>query len=315
VIYSVRHRTTYTYEEPVTFARCVFRLTPRSSATQTVLQSTVHVTPRPLSMVKGAGPFGEQTLTAVIDKPHRELVIEARSRVDVHAPPVGDPLDSEPWEVVHAAAYETGVLGPEGPAVFLYPTRRTPDAPAITDYARASFSRGRPIVDAAADLMRRMHADFVYDPEATTVSTPAVEAFKARHGVCQDFAHIMIAGLRGLGLAAAYVSGYLRTIPPPGQPRLEGADATHAWVSVWCGEARGWIGFDPTNAVFAENDHIVLAIGRDYSDVAPIDGVILAPGVQTLKVEVDVIPDERPPPLAGGSRTARAVGSESAAAG
>ena len=123
------------------------------------------------------------------------------------------------------------------------------------------------------------------------VISSAAEAFTARHGVCQDFAHVMISGLRGLGLAAGYVSGYLRTVPPPGRPRLEGADATHAWVSVWCGEKRGWIGFDPTNAVFAENDHIVLAIGRDYGDVAPIDGIILAPGVQTLKVEVDVIPD------------------------
>ncbi len=305
MIYSVRHSTTYTYEAPVTFARCVFRLTPRSSTTQTVLESMVTVTPRPSSTVRGAGPFGEQTLTVVIDNPHRELDIEARSRVDVHALPIGDPLDSERWEVVRSSAYETPLLGPEGPALFLYPTRRTPDARAITDYARASFSSGRPIIDAAAELMSRMHADFVYDPEATTVSTPTVEAFNARHGVCQDFAHIMISGLRGLGLAAAYVSGYLRTFPPPGQPRLEGADATHAWVSLWCGEERGWIGLDPTNAVFAVNDHIVLAVGRDYSDVAPIDGVILAPGVQTLKVEVDVVPDERLPPSADPDRVWR----------
>ena len=305
MIYSVRHSTTYTYEEPVTFARCVLRLTPSSSATQTVLESRVAVTPRPSSSAKGVGPFGEQTLTVVIDKPHRVLGIEARSRVDVHARPIGDPADSEPWEVVRARAYETRQLGPEGPAVFLYPTRRTPNSPAITDYARASFPEGRPILVAAAELMTRMHADFTYDPEATTVSTPAAEAFSGRHGVCQDFAHVMISGLRGLGLAAAYVSGYLRTVPPPGQPRLEGADATHAWVSVWCGDQRGWIGFDPTNAVFAEDSHIVLAVGRDYSDVAPIDGVILAPGVQTLKVEVDVIPDEEFPSLPDPDSTRR----------
>ena len=291
MIYTLRHSTTYTYEEPVTFARCILRLTPRSSATQSVLKAAVAVTPIPSSTVEGTGPFGEQTLTVVIDTPHRELVIEGRSRVDVHAPPIGDPSDSEPWEVVRARAYETGPLGPEGPAAYLYPTRRTPNSPAITEYARASFSAARPIVEAAAELMTRMHSDFKYDPEATTVSTLAVEAFTARHGVCQDFAHVMISGLRGLGLAAGYVSGYLRTVPPPGRPRLEGADATHAWVSVWCGEKRGWIGFDPTNAIFAENDHIVLAMGRDYADVAPIDGIILAPGVQTLKVEVDVIPD------------------------
>jgi transglutaminase-like putative cysteine protease len=291
VIYGLRHRTTYTYEDPVTFARCVLRLTPQSSATQTVLRSTVAVTPRPSSSLEGAGPFGEKTLTVVIDRPHRELVIEGRSRVDVHALALDDPSDSAPWERLRDHAYETRALGPEGPATYLYPTRRTPLAPAITEYARESFAAGRPIIEAAAELMTRMHADFVYDPEATTVSTPAVEAFAARHGVCQDFAHIMISSLRGLGLPAAYVSGYLRTIPPPGRPRLEGADATHAWVSVWCGDEAGWIGFDPTNAIMVENDHIVLAVGRDYSDVAPIDGIILAPGVQTLKVEVDVAPE------------------------
>jgi transglutaminase-like putative cysteine protease len=291
VIYGLRHRTTYTYEEPVTFARCVLRLTPQSSATQTVLRSTVAVTPRPSSSLEGTGPFGEKTLTVVIDRPHRELVIEGRSRVDVHVPPLPDPAASQAWEQLRGEAYETRALGPDGPASYLYPTRRTPVAPAITEYARKSFAAGRPIVEAAAELMTRMHADFVYDPEATTVSTPALEAFAARHGVCQDFAHIMISGLRGLGLPAAYVSGYLRTIPPRGRPRLEGADATHAWVSLWCGDEAGWIGFDPTNAILAENDHIVLAVGRDYSDVAPIDGIILAPGVQTLKVEVDVAPE------------------------
>jgi transglutaminase-like putative cysteine protease len=292
VIYSLRHRTTYDYEDDVTFARCVLRLTPRSSATQTVLKSIINVTPKPSATREGRGPFGEQTLTVIIDRPHDELVIEARSTVDVHAPRVGDPADSPPWEVVRSLGYETASLAPEGPAPYLYPTRRTPTVPAITDYARTSFTPGRPIIEAGADLMTRMRADFVYDPEATNVSTTVQEAFAERHGVCQDFAHIMISGLRGLGLAAAYVSGYLRTVPPPGKPRLEGADATHAWVSIWCGEARGWISFDPTNAVLVENDHIVLAVGRDYSDVAPIDGVILAPGVQTLKVEVDVIPND-----------------------
>ncbi len=291
MIYTLVHRTTYAYEDPVTFARCVLRLTPQSSASQTVLKIAISVTPRPSNSLSGTGPFGEKTLTVVIDKPHDELVIEANSRIDVHAPPVGDPEDSAPWEAIRARAYDTGALGPEGPAAYLYPTRRTPNAPAITEYARLSFPSGRPIIAAAAELMTRMRHDFTYDPEATTVSTAALEAFEARRGVCQDFAHIMIAGLKGLGLPAAYVSGYLRTIPPAGRPRLQGADATHAWVGVWCGEDRGWIGFDPTNAVIVENDHIVLAMGRDYSDVAPIDGVILAPGVQTLTVEVDVIPD------------------------
>jgi transglutaminase-like putative cysteine protease len=290
MIYAVRHRTTYAYEDEVTYARCVLRLTPRASADQTVLASQITVTPTPAQTTRRTGPFGEEVLSVVVSSPHKSLIIEARSRVDVHTTPIGLAF-SPVWESVRARALEAPQLGPDGPAAFLYATRRTPVTPAITDYARISFTPGRPIVEAAGELMSRMHADFIYDPEATDVSTPAPRAFAERHGVCQDFAHIMICGLRGLGLPAAYVSGYLRTRPPPGRPRLEGADATHAWVRLWCGETTGWVGFDPTNDLIVENDHIVLAIGRDYADVAPIDGIILAPGEQTLKVEVDVAPE------------------------
>jgi len=159
----------------------------------------------------------------------------------------------------------------------------------VTAYASASFAPGAGILGSAADLMRRIRRDFKYDPKATVISTPLKEVFEKRHGVCQDFAHVMIAGLRGLGLPAAYVSGYLRTIPPPGKPRLQGADATHAWVSVWCGAALGWIGFDPTNDLLVENDHIILAIGRDFSDVSPVDGIIVGSRKQKLNVAVDVL--------------------------
>ena len=292
MIYWVRHRTTYTYEAQVTYARCVLRLTPPSNAAQTVLENAVVLTPAPSDSLGRTGPFGEATLTVVIDKPHKTLVIEATSWVDVHAPPVASPADSPAWETIREVSFESSALGSDSPASFLYPTARTPITAEMTDFARLSFPAGRSIVEAAADLMTRIHADFVYDAEATTVSTPAPEAFAVRRGVCQDFAHIMIAGLRGLGLPAAYVSGYLRTSPPPGRPRLQGADATHAWVSLWSGDERGWIGFDPTNAILAQNDHIILATGRDYGDVAPIDGVTLAPGEQALKVEVDVIPED-----------------------
>jgi transglutaminase-like putative cysteine protease len=292
VIYALRHRTTYTYEEPVSFARCVLRLTPRTSDTQTVLASAIKVTPEPSDVLEGVGPFGEHTRTVVIDTPHTTLVIDAHARVDVHAAPLPDPRHSPAWEAVRAEGFQSRDLSPDGPAAYLYPTRRTPAAPAITEYARQSFAGGRAIVEAAVELMTRIRDEFTYDPDATTVSTPALTAFNARHGVCQDFAHVMISGLKGLGLPAAYVSGYLRTVPPPGKPRLEGADATHAWISLWCGEKQGWVGFDPTNALVVQNDHIVLAIGRDYSDVAPIDGILLAPGAQTLKVEVDVIPQD-----------------------
>ncbi len=296
MIYTIDHRTTYVYEKSVGFARCVLRLTPATTSTQTLLSIAVTVTPEPTTIVTRDGPFGERTQTIVIDKAHSELVITGHSRVDVGAGKGHDQYNSETWEAVRAQAFGTRLLGTEGPAAYLYPTRRTPVVAAITDYARASFTLGRPIIAAAADLMERMYADFTYDPETTTVSTPAAQAFEARSGVCQDFAHIMISGLHGLGLSAAYVSGYLRTNPPPGKPRLAGADATHAWVSVWCGEADGWIGFDPTNAVLTRQDHIVLAVGRDYSDVAPIDGIVLSPGSQTLKVEVDVVPDSEKVP-------------------
>jgi len=295
--YRLRHRTTYSYERAVGFARCVLRLTPRSSATQTVLESAITVTPEPSARLVRLGPFGAEILTVTVDRPHTALVIEANSRIDVHVPPPGDPEASHPWDAIRGRALNTADLGPDGPASYLFPTPRTPIVPAITDYARASFAPGRPIIAAAFELTNRIYREFKYDPGATEVSTPVAQAFAARHGVCQDFAQIMICGLRGLGLPVKYVSGYLRTIPPPGQPRLEGADATHAWVAVWCGDQAGWVGFDPTNAILAGNDHLVLAIGRDYADVAPIDGVILASGDQTLKVEVDVIPEGEPEPV------------------
>ena len=160
---------------------------------------------------------------------------------------------------------------------------------AVSAYAATSFADGIGILASAVDLMHRIHAEFRYDRKATVISTPLDEVFAKRHGVCQDFAHVMIAGLRGLGLPAAYVSGYLRTIPPPGKPRLQGADATHAWVSLWCGPDLGWIGFDPTNDLLVENDHIILGVGRDFSDVSPIDGIILGSPKQKLNVAVDVL--------------------------
>ena len=292
MIYTLRHRTTYAYGNSVSFARCVLRLTPNSSPGQTVLQTALKVSPEPTLYDERIGPFGEVMVTVMIDKPHEALVIEANSRIDVHAAPLPYYAASQPWEQVRAAAFAAPGLEANGPAVFLYPTKRTPKLAPITEYARISFPPGRPIIEAVADLMTRIYHEFKYDPGATEVSTPVLEAFNARHGVCQDFAHIMICGLRGLGLPTSYISGYLRTIPPEGQPRLEGADATHAWITVWCGEGVGWIGFDPTNAILAQNDHIELGVGRDYSDVAPIDGIILGGRQQILTVEVDVIPEE-----------------------
>lgn len=286
--YRLTHRTTYRYDQPVTFAQCVLRLTPASSARQTVTRDRVDISPAPARIEPEPGPFGEPTLRVRIDAPHTRLVITATSSIDVHT--YWPAPDGMSWEAVRAEAMASRDLSATGPSAFLYPTAAAPLVSAITDYARASFPPGRPLLEAAEDLMRRIKADFVYDDEATDVSTPAAAAFAARRGVCQDFAHIMICGLRGLGLPAAYVSGYLRTVAPAGQARLIGADATHAWAQLWCGEVVGWVGFDPTNALMALDDHVVLAVGRDYADAAPIKGLILTPGAQALTVEVDLAP-------------------------
>jgi len=296
VIYTIRHRTTYTYDSTLTFARCVIRLTPQSNALQTVFESDVRVTPDPTQRSSRIGPFDEETISVTVEQPHDELIIESHCRVEVLPPPVDKSNAGPGWETVRADSLQTGDLGAESPASFIYPTARTPIVAEITEFARESFPPGGSIVAGADQLMRRIHDEFAYDPTATDVTTPIAEAFAAKRGVCQDFAHIMIAAVRGLGLPAAYVSGYLRTIPPAGQPRLEGADATHAWVRVWCGPGLGWIGFDPTNAIRSSEDHITLAVGRDYGDVAPVDCIMLASGEQTLKVEVDVIPDGEPWP-------------------
>lgn len=290
MIYDVRHLTTYTYAKPVSFARCALRLALREDADQTVLASSLTLTPAPARLEERRGQFGERVATATIETPHRELTILATARVDVTRPQLPRPLAGRAWEQVRDEAFAATALDLAAPAHFLHPTAMTALNAAITAYAAHSFAPGRPVLEAAFDLTRRITAEFAYDAAATGVTTPAIEAFEARHGVCQDFAHIMISGLRGIGLPAGYVSGYLRTLPPPGRPRLAGADATHAWVTLWCGPALGWIGFDPTNALVVAGDHIVLAAGRDYADVAPIGGVVLGPGKQTIEVAVDVTP-------------------------
>lgn len=290
MIYDIRHVTTYTYGAPVPFARCVLRIFPREEAGQRLISAELALDPQPMEQRDAVCAFGNRISTITLDAPHRALTVAVRSRVEVKRPE-GDGLDlSAPWEAARAQAQEVRSLDRGSPVNFLFESRLVTLPADVVAYAADSFPPGRPVVDGARDLMARIKRDFVYDPKATVVSTPLDVAFRNRRGVCQDFAHIMIAGLRGLGLPASYVSGYLRTIPPPGKKRLEGADATHAWVSVWCGHATGWLGFDPTNDMMAGSDHIVIARGRDYADVSPIDGVIIGSGDQSVEVKVDVIP-------------------------
>jgi transglutaminase-like putative cysteine protease len=289
VIYDIRHVTTYSYESPVSFARCSLRLEPRSGDGQQLVSHSVEIRPRPAERTVRRDFFGTHTESVLIETAHRNLRIDSRSRVSVSRQALGRTTQSPPWESVRDVAFEASSLGPASPVGYVFASTLVPVQPPVTAYAVVSFAPGTGILAGSVDLMHRIRRDFKYDPKATVISTPLKEVFEKRHGVCQDFAHVMIAGLRGLGLPAAYVSGYLRTIPPPGKPRLQGADATHAWVSVWCGAAIGWVGFDPTNDLLVENDHIILAVGRDFSDVSPVDGIIVGSRKQKLAVAVDVL--------------------------
>ena len=289
MIYEITHLTRYSYGAIVEFTTGVLRLAPRSGDGQEVLRFGIVTDPVSQPMTERLDPFGNRVASLRIEKPHRLLSITASSRVRVNR--TAPPLRSPAWETVAAEAISITSLDTDCPAIALYPSRRVALFDEAVAYAKQSFAANRPIFEASSELAGRIRADFVYDPDATEVSTPAAEAFARRRGVCQDFAHIMIAALRGLALPALYVSGYIRTIPPPGKERLAGADATHAWVSVWCGGALGWKDFDPTNATSIQNDHIVVAKGRDYSDVSPIESMVLSSGRHRLEVEVDVIPD------------------------
>jgi transglutaminase-like putative cysteine protease len=289
VIYDIRHVTTYSYESPVSFARCSLRLEPTSGDGQQLVSHSVEIRPKPADRTMRRDFFGIPTESIVIETPHRNLRIDSRSRVSVARRAPGRAAASPGWESVRDLAFEAKSLGPSSPIGYVFASPLVPVQQPVTAYAAISFPPAGGILAGAVDLMHRIRTDFKYDPKATVISTPLDEVFEKRHGVCQDFAHVMIAGLRGLGLPAAYVSGYLRTIPPPGKPRLQGADATHAWVSLWCGAEIGWIGFDPTNDILVENDHIVLAVGRDFSDVSPVDGIIVGSRRQKLAVAVDVL--------------------------
>jgi transglutaminase-like putative cysteine protease len=289
VIYSIRHLTTYTYEAPVASATMVLRLRPRSDQSQRVIDYKVEIEPRPDRTRENTDFFRNAVAFATIEAPHTELQIKSSVQVEVQ-PAAPLLIPDAGWTNVAADALQARELSPSAPAHFLFASPRIALSASITDYVRKSFTAKSGIVECCRDLLVRMKADFEYKPQTTDISTPLSEVFLQRRGVCQDFAHLMISGLRGLGVPAAYVSGYLRTKPPPGKERLQGADATHAWVSVWGGPHIGWIGFDPTNAVQTAEDHITLAVGRDFSDVSPVYGVFVGSGENRLRVAVDVVP-------------------------
>jgi len=290
MIYDIRHITRFDYGASVKFARCNLRLKPIHWSGQELRDYRLSISPSGRTAPARAEAGLANVMRLVVEEPVRHLVIESVSRILVDRP-VPIPSDSDPTLAeVAVAARASRDASPAGPASYLFPSPLIPLDRDIADWCAQDLDPDRPSLDAAIALARRIQTEFDFDPEATLVDTVPHEAFAKRGGVCQDFAQIMITGLRAAGLPAAYASGYIRTIPPPGQPRLVGADATHAWVLLWCGPDQGWVGVDPTNGIWMASDHIIMAIGRDYGEIAPIDGVVLGSGAQKMDVSVDVAP-------------------------
>ncbi|MBU3078047.1 transglutaminase family protein [Sphingomonas quercus] len=292
MIYEVTHSTTFDYDAPMRYARCNLRLEPIDWPGQSLLSFSLHVAPEGPISPSHVAAYAGHIARMVVEQPVTELVITARARLSVNRVAALPAPDDPSVAGVARAAVAVADLGVMSPANYIYPSPMIALTPDIAAWCADSLSPGRGIVEAAYELTSRIKAAFRYDGAATETDTTPAEAFDRRAGVCQDFAQVMIAGLRAAGLPAAYVSGYLRTIPPAGKPRLIGADATHAWVMLWCGPARGWLGFDPTNGVGMNADHILTAIGRDYADIAPIDGIFVGQSGQSIKVSVDVAPIE-----------------------
>lgn len=288
MLYDIRLHLHYDYAAAAGGGRHQIRvLPPTISGVQRVIAASLSFAPAPNERSDFSDFFGNNVTSIAFRDAHDALDIRMNARVSVSRPEPG--LDVSP-DIARLRQELAAVrsLASDSPHHFLAGSAHSGLDAAITSYAQDSL--GTSAAGMAMDLCNRIHRDFTYDGEATTVRTRASDAFRLKRGVCQDFSHIMIAGLRGLGIPAGYVSGFLRTIPPKGKPRLEGADAMHAWVKVWCGRDAGWQEFDPTNGMRASNDHITVGYGRDYSDVAPIVGVLKTTGGQVGEQAVDVIP-------------------------
>ena len=289
--YNITHKTHYQYGDTVPECFNLVRLNPRPVANQICHRHELKIEPRPSTRSRRVDFFGNHIEHFAIHEPHAELSVESVTKIEVVAPAYPVAASTPNWKTVVEKSLREDLLV----AQLCYPSRHIRTNAAFAEYAGISFASDRPILTAAIDLMGRIHDDFIFDTNATTVSTPVETVFKKRAGVCQDFAHFQIACLRSLGIPARYVSGYLRTLPPPGRPRLVGADASHAWVSVYCGDDKEggvWVDLDPTNNVIPTTDHTTLGWGRDYADVCPIQGVFTGGGATVLRVEVDVEPLE-----------------------
>jgi transglutaminase-like putative cysteine protease len=287
--YRVRHVTTYDYEDPVSVSHHILRLTPHNSLRQICRRTALSVVPTPVHYNGHVDYFGNATTAFTLLEPHERLVVETTSELEVLAAPLPDFAASPPWESVRDSLPEARTDEELNACQFIFDSARVEGRPELAEYASESFPPDRPLLDAILDLTHRIYRDFRFDTKATEVSTPVETFCEKRRGVCQDFAHLQIACMRSVGLPARYVSGYLRTLPPPGRARLVGADASHAWCAAWSPGA-GWVDFDPTNNCVPSDGHITVAWGRDYSDVSPVHGVLLGGARHSLDTSVDVMP-------------------------
>jgi transglutaminase-like putative cysteine protease len=281
--YRVRHETEYQYESEVSASYGELHLLPRDTPTQTTGSTSVFIDPPPHDLRHRTDFFGNRASFFTVLSPHRALLVRTVTEVEVQDHGRGRLAETVPWEVAAQAGRADGEA-----SGYLLDSPLVVRSPALADLAAPSFAPGRGLVEAVGDLMDRLADDFAYEPGATDVTTTLDEVLRRRAGVCQDFAHVLVGCLRATGLAARYVSGYLETQPPPGVARLQGADRSHAWASVWEPEL-GWIDVDPTNRLFVGDRHITTAWGRDYADVTPLKGVIYTAGSDhRLSVAVDV---------------------------
>ncbi len=287
--FDIRHRTTFEYEHSVSVAQHVMHLMPRDYDRQQRIAFALDVDPVPSEQSAGQDYFGNWVHYMSLYEPHDKLIVETRARVDVRNHLVLPDVSASPaWETV-AAGLDKGGQGSLEALQFGFASPYIVITPAIQEFALVSFAPGRPILEATADLTSRIFNEFEYKGGVSDVSTPVTDVLAMRKGVCQDFAHLEIACLRSLGLAARYVSGYLLTYPPAGQEKLIGSDASHAWLSLWLGEGL-WVDFDPTNNLIPRDEHIAIGWGRDYGDVSPINGCIIGGGAHEVTVGVDVTP-------------------------
>ena len=287
MIYQVCHRTSYAYAHPVDLGTHMLHLQPRALPWQRVISSRLTTKPAPAGMRDGTDCFGNHVAWMFLEEPHPSLEVTLDARVDVTPPAIAQAGQTPHWAAVSAAAFAGGQGGFET-AEFLFDSKHAPGSAEARDYAEASFPPGRPVLEGVIDLNMRIGRDFTFRGGVTSIDTTVAQVLKQRAGVCQDFSHLMIAGLRALGLPARYVSGYIRTKPPPGQARRRGSDQSHAWVGCWTGPEHGWVDVDPTNSILIKDEHVVLGWGRDFSDVSPLYGIILGGGRHKLTVSVDL---------------------------